>query len=155
MSNDAPKNYTQPYSGAITVTFDGRKHPFTGTVYNQGDGSHAVFEWPFQPSTPETTELAEFATQTKWVTKQGKCVKSGFTGIDPKFVCMVSHAGYEQVSSGSKRNEYLSADGVRCAYLIDEQGREVILSIIFDGTKIEFDNVQIADQEVSRFIKPR
>jgi hypothetical protein len=150
-----PDNYAiEPYSARITVTFDGAKYPFTGRVYNQGDGSHAVFHWPTQPNTKETTELAEFTTQTKWVTTGGKCVKADFADDDPKFVCMVSHKGYKRVCSDGTKQEYLSPEGVRAIYTIDEKKRLIISSIEFKGGRIEFDDVKIQKQDAALFVKP-
>jgi len=154
MNDQADKCKTEAYSAKITVSFDGAKYPFTGMVYTQGDGNHAVFHWPPQPNTEETTELAEFATQTKWVTKNGKCVKSDFADVDPNFVCMVSHKGYKLVNSAGKKNEYLSSDGIRCTYNLDKKDRQVISSIVFGGARIDFDNVKIEEQEASLFAKP-
>lgn len=154
MSHQTDKCNTEPYSAKITVTFDGADYPFTGMVYNQGDGNHVVFHWPPQPNTEETRELAEFMTQTKWVTKGGKCVESHFADDDQKFVCMVSHKGYKMVKSNRKKNEYLSSDGIRSTYMIDEEGRQVISSIVFEGARIDFDDVKIEVQKATLFTRP-
>ena len=154
MLHGSDKYAIEPYSAKISVSFDGAEYPFIGLVYNQGDGNHAVFHWPTQPNTEETTELAEFLTQTKWVTKEGKCVRSDFANDDAKFVGMVSHLGYELVSSDGDKNEYRSAEGICCTYLLDEKDRQVVSSIVFEGARIEFDNVKIGEQKASLFTRP-
>ncbi len=154
MPDAATKQITEPYSARICVRFDGAPNDFNGTVYNQGDGDHALFYWPTQPATPERTELAEFRTQTKWVILEGKCTKGPFTDPDPKFIGMVSHAGYDLVRSDDRSNEYLSSDGIRCKYTIDGQEREVISSIEFKGAKIIFSEVEIGEQDAAHFAKP-
>lgn len=154
MPDVSNKQATEPYSAQICVRFDGAPHDFNGTVFNQGDGDHVVFYWPSQPATPERTELAEFKTQTKWVILDGDCTRGPFTDPDPKFVAMVSHAGYELICSDEAGNEYLSPDGIRCKYTIDEQEREVISTIEFKGARIEFSKVEIAEQDRTRFAKP-
>lgn len=146
------QTFIDPYRAKIAVTFDGHE-PFVGTVYNQGDGNHAVFSWPDQPMTKATTELAEFDTQTKWVTTADGCVKSKFTDPDPKFVGMVSHEGYERVRGGKERNVY-TADGITCTYSIDGRGREVISTIAFQGATIAFTEVVIGPQDPARFVPP-
>lgn len=150
----ADKARTEPYSARICVTFDGAQYPFKGTVYNQGDGDHVLFYWPAQPSTPERTELAEFKTQTKWVTLEGGCTRSPFADPDPKFVGMVSHADYELVHSSDTCRTFRSSEGIQCRYTVDKKGREVIESIEFKGARIEFQEVRIAPQDASRFAKP-
>lgn len=142
----------QPYRAGISVTFDGAA-PFVGTVYNKGDGNHAVFDWPAQTNTEATTELAEFRTQTKWVTNADGCTRGKFTDPDPKFVGMVSHAGYQRVSSDDRRNVY-SADGITCTYDLDDKGRELISSIAFQGAVVDFKDVIIGPQDPSRFEPP-
>lgn len=140
------------YSAAIAVRFKGAS-PFEGRVYIQGDGNHAVFHWPEQPNTPETTELAEFETQTKWVTTAGKCVRSRFSPPDPNFVGMVSHRGYA-LSSDRGCNRVYKCGDIECIYKLDDQQREVILSITFPDTTVEFTDVLIAPQAGSRFVPP-
>lgn len=149
MSN---KIYLTAFSADISVTFDNYP-PFRGKVYVAGDGNHAVFDWPAQENTEKTFELAQFRTQTKWVTNDQGCTKSGFTDPDPKFVGMVSHEGYEFVSNNKTQNVY-SNSGITCTYDIDEEGREVISSIVFQGAKIEFSNAVIAPQNPDLFEPP-
>jgi hypothetical protein len=146
------KQSLEAYSADISVTFE-EQPPFKGKVYIQGDGNHAVFHWPDQTNTIETTELAEFETQTKWVKTAKGCVRSKFTEPDPKFAGMVSHKGYKLVSSECGKNIYLS-DGISCTYDVDEQQREAILSIVFQNTRIEFTEVVFAPQDPSRFVPP-
>ena len=141
------------YSAHISVTF-GNTEPFVGTIYVKGDGNHAVFSWPAQPNTKETTELAEFKTQTKWVTSEDGCKKSKFADPDPKFVGMVSHEGYDLISAENGKNIY-SSNGITCTYNVDKPGREVISSIVFDNAKIEFTNVILAPQDPALFDPPR
>ena len=142
----------EAYSAHISVTFVDTE-PYVGTIYVQGDGNHAVFSWPAQANTKETTELAEFRTQTKWVTQDDGCKKSKFGGPDPKFVGMVSHEGYELISAENGKNVY-SSNGITCTYNIDKLGREVISSIVFDGARIEFTNVTLAPQDPALFDPP-
>jgi hypothetical protein len=143
----------EAYSAHISVTF-GETEPFLGTIYVKGDGNHAVFSWPTQANTKETTELAEFKTQTKWVTSKDGCKKSKFADPDPKFVGMVSHEGYELISAENGKNVY-SSNGITCTYNVDELRREVISSIVFDDAKIEFTNVKLAPQDPALFDPPR
>ena len=144
--------HTEAYSAHISVTF-GDSEPFVGVVYVQGDGNHAVFSWPAQTNTPKTTELAEFKTQTKWVTNEEGCIKSKFKDPDPKFVGMVSHENYKLVSDKDRKRVY-SLDGITCTYNIDGQDREAISSIVFQGAKIAFTKVAIGTQDPSLFKEP-
>jgi len=146
------KQNIDAYSADISVTFK-EGAPFKGKVYIQGDGNYAVFHWPDQTNTKETTELAEFETQTKWVTTAKGCVKSNFEEPDPKFAGMVSHKGYKLVSNKCGENIY-SSDGIVCTYAVDEQQREIISSIVFQDTRIEFTDVVFAQQDPSRFVPP-
>lgn len=154
MSSDLNTNILAAYCANITVTF-GSRPPFKGKVYAQGDGDHVLFCWPDQPNTKEMTELAEFKTQTKWVTTGGKCDESDFTEPDPNFGGMVSHEGYELISSDGKISQYLSSDGIRCTYNIDQEKRELVSTILFEGAIVEFENVEIGKQEDSLFVKPK
>ena len=146
------KRTLDAYSADITVQFT-KGSPFKGKVYIQGDGNHAVFDWPAQTNTPKTTELAEFETQTKWVTTKDSCVKSKFTTPDPNFVGMVSHEGYTLTSSKHGEHIYTSGD-IECAYSVDEQQREVIVSIAFPNAEVKFTNVILEPQDPALFVPP-
>ena len=141
-----------PYSADISVTFEGSP-PFVGKVYVEGDGNHAVFDWPAQTNTGATIELAEFRTQTKWVTNEKGCIKSKFSDPDPNFVGMVSHAGYECVSSSQGEKVY-SCNDVTCTYDCDSAGQEIIRSIAWGNATVEFRNVKTAPQDPSLFKPP-
>ena len=141
-----------PYSADISVTFD-QYPPFLGKVYVAGDGSHAVFDWPAQANTGKTFELADFGTQTKWVTNEKGCIKSKFADPDPSFLGMVSHGEYQCISSENGQNVY-SDGSVTCTYAIDCEGREIIHSIAFKGAIVEFKNVETGPQDPSLFRPP-
>jgi hypothetical protein len=141
-----------PYSADISVTFAGYP-PYLGKVYVAGDGNRAVFDWPAQENTGKTFELAEFQTQTKWVTNDKGCIKSKFTDPDPCFAGMVSHEDYDCVSNEQGKTVY-AAGGVTCTYQIDDAGREVIRSIVFTGASVEFSNVRPGPQDPALFQPP-
>ncbi len=154
MSTKPGKYFTAPYRANIKVTFAGAPHVFEGSVFNRGNGNHAVFEWPAQPATPQTHELAEFGTCTKWVTTGGKCTRGPFTDPDPKFVSMVSLQGYMLIRNSGERNVYQSEDGIQSTFKVDTGGRETIESIVFPGAKIEFSGVHPGEQDAALFCKP-